>query len=97
VTGAAKVALDLLRNAIAESGELGAANGSSHIPPDTRTISETLWREHCYRGMFADSDKPDTKRKTFVRAAKRLQELGLAGIWADRVWMPGHAGHRPDK
>ena len=88
-TGAAKIALNHLYNVLAEVGEVPPAN--NHIPPDTRTCPVELWRAHCYAGTIAETDKPDTKQKAFVRASKRLQELGSIGVWNDQVWIAGHA------
>jgi AAA domain len=91
VTGAAKIALDLLCEAIGEAGEVPPAN--NHIPPNTRTCRTSLWRSYCYAGTIAESDKPDAKQKAFVRAFKQLQALKLIGVWNDYVWVTGHAGH----
>jgi hypothetical protein len=90
VKGAAKVALDVLREAIADDGECGPA--SNHIPPGSRTIRLDLWRQYCDAKMIAESDKPDSKRKAFVRASQRLQELRIIGVWNDHVWIAGQAG-----
>jgi hypothetical protein len=90
-TGAAKIALDLLYLAIAETGE--APPASNHIPPQVgRTCRTATWRSYCYKGTVAESDNPDTKQKAFVRACEKLQGLGLIGIWGDYVWVIGHAG-----
>jgi hypothetical protein len=91
VTGAARVALDLLEKAIADAGE--PAPASNHIPPASRTTTLSLWRRYCYEGTVSESDSPDTKQKAFVRASKRLQELGAIGVWGEHVWVTGHAGH----
>jgi hypothetical protein len=42
--------------------------------------------------MIADSEKPDSKYKAFVRASKRLQQLAIIGVWEDRAWVVGQAG-----
>src|SRR5262249_5829796 len=42
--------------------------------------------------MVAESDKPDSKQKAFVRAVRKLQEIGAIGIWGDYVWITGQAG-----
>lgn len=90
-TGAAGIALDLLKRALADTGE--AAPASNHIPRTSRTTTIGLWRRYFYEGMVGESDKPDSRQKAFARASKRLQELGLIGIWGEHVWMTGHAGH----
>jgi AAA domain len=89
VKGAAKVALGALCEAILDHGEI-VEDGP--IPPNTRTISVVRWREYCDAKTIADTDDPDSKRKAFVRASKKLQELQIIGVWKDRVWVSGHAG-----
>jgi hypothetical protein len=88
-TGAAKIAFDLLCEALAEGGKVPPAN--DHIPKNTRTCDVGLWRSFCYAGTIAETDKPDTKQKAFVRAFRQLKRLGLIGIWNDHVWVAGHA------
>jgi hypothetical protein len=90
LTGAKKIAFELLCQAIAEAGEVPEA--SNHVPPNTRTCPVNLWRSYCYQGTVAETDKPDTKQKAFVRALKELQSLGVIGVWNDQVWIAGHAG-----
>jgi hypothetical protein len=89
VPPSAKLALNALYEAIAESGEVVSGGG---IPPKTRTIPVVRWREVCESKMIADSEKPDSKYKAFVRASKRLQTLKIIGVWNDRVWVVGQAG-----
>jgi hypothetical protein len=86
---AAKLALEQLTELIADVGECPAA--SNHIPPNIKVVSVALWREHFYNTHPAD--KPDTKQKAFVRAASALQNARLIGIWNDKAWLAGHAGH----
>jgi hypothetical protein len=85
ITGAKRVALDLLRKAIDEAGEPAPAN--NHIPANARTTTEETWRRYAYQGSLTESDEPDSKRKAFVRAAKDLQNAGLIGKWGDYVWI----------
>jgi AAA domain len=85
VKGAKKVVLDLLRKAIDEAGSIPPA--SNHMPPNTRTISVGEWRTYAYQGMITESDKPDSRQKAFVRAAKQLKEADLIGVWNDQVWL----------
>jgi hypothetical protein len=88
LTGASKLAFDSLQEMIAESGEVPAA--SNHIPAGHRVCSAVLWREYFYKLYVG---KPDTKQKAFVRATLKLQEAHLIGIWSDKAWIAGHAGH----
>jgi hypothetical protein len=85
VRGAKKVALDQLRKAIDEAGSVPPT--SNHIPPNTRTISVETWRNYAYQGTITESDKPDSRQKAFVRAAKDLQAAELIGKWGDQVWL----------
>jgi hypothetical protein len=85
VKGAKAVALELLHKAIDEAGS--APPASSHIPPNTRTISIETWRLYADQGSITESDKPDSKRKAFVRAVRDLQEAKLIGIWGDHAWI----------
>jgi AAA domain len=86
----AKLAYEQLLEVMADNGERPQA--SNHIPqgPDIRVCLVSLWREYFYRSY---PGKPDTKQKAFVRATLTLQELHLIGIWNDKVWIAGHAGH----
>ena len=47
----------------------------------------SLWRSYCDTGTIAESEKPDSRRKAFVRASTKLQSLKRVGVWADRVWI----------
>lgn len=84
VTGAPKIALDLLKRAITDAGERPPA--CNHIKPDMLAVRLTLWRQYCDQGQIVETDKPDTKLKTFKRAAQKLQELGKIGVWGEWVW-----------
>jgi hypothetical protein len=58
-----------------------------HIPSNTRCVAEDLWREYCYAGQIAKSDKPDSQQKAFGRAAESLLDMGRVGKWGDLVWI----------
>ena len=81
VTGAAKIALKLLHRCLADTGERAPA--SNHIPPGARTTTLVRWRSYCDAGTVASTDKPDAKRKAFVRAVQKLQDVGVIGVWTD--------------
>ena len=85
VTGAAKIALELLQRAIEDAGEPAPDNG--HIPRTNRVVRGSLWRAYCEKGTLTTSDKSDTKDKAFNRAVNKLQEQGVIGIWTDLVWI----------
>jgi hypothetical protein len=84
----AKLALEQLQELIADTGEVPPT--SNRIPPNVRVCSAIAWRESFYN-VYAG--KPDTKQKAFVRATLKLQEARLIGIWSDKAWLAGHAGH----
>jgi AAA domain len=85
VTGAKKVALDILRKAIDEAPSSPPA--SNHIPPNTGTCLVETWRAYAYQASISESDKQDTRKRAFARAAEKLQAANLIGIWGDYVWI----------
>ncbi len=85
VTGQAKIALQLLEEAIAKDGQIPPA--SNHIPPNISACSLRLWQEYCKSGQISDPNKPDAFRMAFKRASQKLQELGIIGFWSDWVWI----------
>jgi hypothetical protein len=60
---------------------------SPHIPPNTRCVAESIWREACYAGGVTNSDKTDPKRKAFKRASEELSKAGRIGNLGDLVWI----------
>jgi hypothetical protein len=89
LSGAAKVALEALYEALTECGEVVP---DSHIPAHTRTVPVVRWRRYCEAKTIAKTDDPDNKRRAFVRASAKLQNLKIIGVWNDLVWVAGHAG-----
>jgi AAA domain len=85
VTGTKKVALDILRKAIAEAPAVPPA--SNHIPRNTGTTLVETWRTYAYQGTITESDKQDTRKRAFARAAEKLQAANLIGIWNGYVWL----------
>ena len=85
ISGAAKIALDVLVDTLADTGERAMA--SNHIPAGVRTCSLDLWRRNCYAGTIAKTDDPDAKRQAFHRASTKLQERKIIGVWQDHVWL----------
>ena len=86
VTGTKKVALDILRKAIAEAPVVPPA--SNHIPRNTGTTLVDTWRTYAYQGTITESDKQDTRKRAFARAAEKfLQAANLIGIWNGYVWL----------
>jgi hypothetical protein len=89
VTGKTKIALDALYELIVSDGEIVASN---HIPEQRTSVGVGLWRQFFYNrtvGEDIEDKKRNTKEKAFKRAADRLQELKMIGIWNDRVWPTG--------
>jgi hypothetical protein len=85
VTGATKIAYDMLCAAIADLPE--EAPASARAPSGGRTTRLETWRRYCEAKLVPESDKPDTKRKAFVRACRRLQTTGIVDVWEDYVWL----------
>jgi AAA domain-containing protein len=84
VTGAARLALDQLRNTIIEAGE--------PLPrvdkmPRARGVKVDLWRQRCKLAQVGEVDKPNTFLTAFRRSASKLQELGIIGVWDGWVWL----------
>ena len=87
--GGVKLAFRKLQELVAEAGE--TASASNHIPPNVKVVSVPVWREIFKKAYVADN--PDTKQKAFVRAVSKLQDAHFIGIWDDKAWVAGHAGH----
>jgi hypothetical protein len=85
LTASQQRALDLLGDVINTAGQIPAT--CDHIPPNTRCVPESLWRENCYAGQIAQSDKQDAKQKAFKRAAADLLAANRIGKWNDLVWI----------
>ena len=77
-------ALQLLVEAIDRGGETPPA--STHIPANTRCVSEDLWRQYCYQGAVSTGDQ-HAKRMAFKRSAEALIAVGRVGKWEPWVWL----------
>jgi hypothetical protein len=84
-SGAAKIALDQLRNAITDAGEELPA--SNHMPQGIRGVDVKLWRRYCDAATVSDSEKPDSKSKAFKRSVDRLLSHRNIGKWENWVWI----------
>jgi AAA domain len=80
-------ALQLLANAIDVGGELPPA--CNHIPPNTRCVTERVWRDYCARGQISVGDK-HAQRTAYKRAAEALLAAGHVGKWDPWVWIASH-------
>ena len=85
VKGQAALALRTLHDAILEHGEFAPAN--NHVPANTRTIREDLWRSHFYAGTASDDTTKGARQKAFVRAVTTLQTQNYVGKWGELVWL----------
>ena len=83
-TGAAKVALNALREAVDDLGT--PAPASNHIPPGIKVVSVDHWRDYAYRRGISPSDKPRARQAAFQRAVQSLCAAGLVGIWEPHAW-----------
>ena len=79
LTAAQTRALKLLIDAVAREGELPPE--SDHIPPDTRCVSEDLWRRYCYLGGISGGEQ-HAKNAAFNRSARQLVAAERVGKWA---------------
>jgi hypothetical protein len=85
VTPGALLALEFLREAINEGGTPTRTN--SRVPNGVKTVPITRWKDLYFKGVGTDSDKPDSKRKAFERAVKKLQAIKAIGVWDGVVWV----------
>lgn len=84
-----RTALEALHEALFDAQSDDQNRTSGHVPLD-------VWRTYCVRRGLSLSDKPDSQRKAFERAAKSLQSAGIVCIYDNQVSLPGHpdkAGH----
>jgi hypothetical protein len=89
LTGDKRLALDALQEAIAEVGK--KVPGNTRIP-DKLTCPVSVWKGIFSQRKIGDPDKPDNKRRAFVRAAEALQSGHIIGISDDLVWLAGQPG-----
>ncbi len=83
--GAAKVALNALREAVSALGAVPPA--SNYVPPATKTVTIDQWRDFAYRrGISGSSDKPRARQAAFQRAVQSLSAAGWVGIWEPHAW-----------
>jgi hypothetical protein len=80
-----RIALEALQLAIDGAGEPPPTG--SRINRTNRVVPLDLWRRYAEQVQIAKTDKPDSKRKAFNRAAEKLQALKKIGISNDYVWL----------
>ena len=67
LSDAAKIALDTLREAVAQAGS--AASRSKDIPPTARTVEIKIWRQYFYAVTAADKQTPAARKKSLPAGA----------------------------
>jgi len=83
--GHAGAALDALKYAIAETEKDPPTN--RHIPRTKKVVRADTWKDYFERRSTVNSDKSDSLRRAFDRAAQKLQNDGYIGIWNGWVWI----------
>ena len=84
LAGVNKLAYDALINAVAEAGEKPPA--SDHIPQNITVVTEKIWTELFVRTTPGNYSDPDNARRSLVRAATKLKNMNLIGIWKGYAW-----------
>ena len=92
VMGQAQIALDLLRKAIAQAGEIAPV--SNHIPGGQLVVSLNLWRDYCKSGGLAAGDNEEAFKKAWQRVRDKLLSTGNIRIWSDVVWLCDDEGDK---
>jgi hypothetical protein len=75
---------DLLQEAIDRDGVIPPT--STHIPPNTRCVTERMWRDYCDKGCVSEGG-PAAQRMAFKRAAKKLVGDEQVGRWNEWCWI----------
>lgn len=88
--GQAKIALDLLRNAVAEHGEAFTPGGN--FKGTFRSISVGHWRAAWKAARGHQGDTDEAIKKSFQRSTTKLQEHGIVGIWNGNAFIIGDKG-----
>jgi hypothetical protein len=84
LAGVNKLAYDALINAVAEAGEKPPA--SDHIPQNQLVVTEKIWTELFVRTTPGNYSDPDNARRSLVRAATKLKNMNLIGLWKGYAW-----------
>jgi len=81
----ALVALRALEEAITDSGEIPPT--STLLSGTKRAVRMAHWRDACARVQITEADTSEAKRKAFARAAQKLQESGIVGVFDEWAWL----------
>jgi len=84
LTKTAKIALDALKEAIGECGEVPPA--SNHIPRGVKTVTVAQWRNYAYLRGISTSDDDRARRQAFQRGTEALIAARHAAVWNNRAW-----------
>ncbi len=75
-------ALDLLRRAIAEAGEMVPG-----LPASVRGVSTELWKRYCETYNLSVSDEPSSRGRAFDRARKKFLDRKIIKSKLGKVWV----------
>lgn len=89
-----QIALDALRDTIAEYGERVQPTSGM---PEIMCARLVRWDALCRSRHLSDGAKPDSHRTAMKRAMEILVQRGFASIHGDFVWLLGPVGLTPDK
>ena len=75
-------ALDLLRQAIAEAGEMIPG-----LPADVRGVNTDMWKKYCETYDLSVSDNPSSRERAFDRARQKLLDRKVIKSKLRKVWI----------
>ncbi len=91
LTSQAKLALEQLRELVIDPHQRVRHPGTERIPRDARLVDLELWRKCFYNAFPSGAEDAgtnrDTRKKAFQRAAERLQEAQIIGVWNGLAWL----------
>lgn len=79
----ARIALDALKDAVAEAGE---PSPGGTIPNNARVVRVETWREYAYRRGLGGENQ-EARKKAFQRARENLASKGVVAIWEPWTWI----------
>jgi RecA-family ATPase len=84
VQGKAKVAMQALDDALAQSGQVRTA--ADDMWPSGKSVIEAEWADMCARHSLSGSDDPESQRREFRRQREKLRNQGLVTLIDGYVW-----------
>ncbi len=82
ISGAAKIALQALDDALAQHGTVRQQEGV----PSCRVVSISKWREMCDLHGLSESDDRDSQKRAFNRASKVLRDREFVRQYNELAW-----------